>query len=31
VIAGLVFNFILLKALSPVVIRTTAFVKRWWA
>lgn len=30
-IAGLVFNFILLKALSGVVIRTTAFVKRWWA
>jgi len=31
VIAGIVFNFILLKALSGVVIRTTAFVKRWWA
>ncbi len=31
VIAGLVFNFILLKALSGVVIRTRAFVKRWWA
>lgn len=31
VLAGLVFNFILLKALSSVVIRTTAFVKRWWA
>jgi hypothetical protein len=31
VLAGLVFNFILLKALSPVVIRTTAFVKKWWA
>ena len=30
-IAGIVFNFILLKALSGVVIRTTAFVKRWWA
>ncbi len=30
-VAGIVFNFILLKALSPVVIRTTAFVKRWWA
>jgi len=30
-IAGIVFNFILLKALSPVVIRTPAFVKRWWA
>jgi hypothetical protein len=26
-----VFNFILLKALSPVVIRTQAFVKRWLA
>lgn len=31
VVAGLVFNFILLKALSPVVMRTPAFVKRWWA
>ena len=31
VLAGLVFNFILLKALSGVVIRTPAFVKRWWA
>lgn len=31
VVAGLVFNFILMKALSPVVIRTAAFVKRWWA
>lgn len=31
VVAGLVFNFILLKALSPVVIRTAAFVKRWLA
>lgn len=31
VVAGLVFNFVLLKALSPVVIRTTAFVKKWWA
>jgi predicted exporter len=31
VVAGLVFNFILLKILSPVVIRTTAFVKKWWA
>ncbi len=30
-IAGIVFNFILLKALSGVVIRTTAFVKKWWA
>ena len=29
VIAGLVFNFILLKALSGVVIRTPSFVKRW--
>lgn len=29
VVAGVVFNFILLKALSGVVIRTTAFVKRW--
>lgn len=31
VLAGLVFNFILLKALSSVVIRTPAFVKRWLA
>jgi hypothetical protein len=31
VLAGIVFNFILLKALSPVVIRTSAFVKKWWA
>jgi len=31
VVAGVVFNFILLKALSAVVIRTTAFVKKWWA
>ena len=31
VVAGLVFNFVLLKALSAVVIRTTAFVKQWWA
>lgn len=30
-IAGIVFNFILLKALSGVVIRTAAFVKKWWA
>jgi hypothetical protein len=30
-VAGIVFNFILLKALSSVVIRTSAFVKRWWA
>ena len=31
VVAGVVFNFILLKALSAIVIRTTVFVKRWWA
>lgn len=31
VLAGLVFNIILLKALSGVVIRMPAFVKRWWA
>lgn len=31
VVAGVVFNFILLKALSGVVIRTPAFVKRWFA
>jgi len=30
VVAGLVLNFVLLKALSPVVIRTSVFVKRWW-
>ncbi len=31
VLAGLVFNFILLRALSGVVIRTPSFVKRWWS
>jgi hypothetical protein len=31
VVAGVVFNFILLKALSGVVIRTPAFVKRWFS
>jgi hypothetical protein len=31
VIAGIVFNFILLKGLSSVVIRMPAFVKKWWA
>ncbi len=31
VVAGVVFNFILLKALSSVVIRTPAFVKRWFS
>jgi hypothetical protein len=31
IVAGIVFNFLLLKALSNVIIRTTAFVKRWWA
>jgi hypothetical protein len=31
VVAGLIFNIILLKALSGVVIRSTAFVKRWLA
>ena len=31
VVAGVVFNFILMKALSGVVIRTPAFVKKWWA
>lgn len=30
-VAGIVFNFILLKALSSVVIRTPAFVKGWFA
>ncbi len=30
-IAGIIFNIILLKALSGVVIRTPGFVKRWWA
>ena len=30
-VAGIVFNFVLMKALSGVVIRTTAFVKRWWS
>jgi len=31
VVAGIVFNFILLKALSGVVIKTPAFVKKWWS
>ena len=31
VVAGLIFNIILLKALSGVVIRMPAFVKKWWA
>jgi hypothetical protein len=31
VVAGVVLNFILLKALSAVVIRTPAFVKRWFS
>ena len=31
VVAGLVFNFVLLKALSAVVIRMPGFVKKWWA
>lgn len=30
-VAGILLNIILLKALSSVVIRTPAFVKRWWA
>lgn len=30
-VAGIVFNFILLKALSSVVIRTPSFVKGWFA
>lgn len=31
VLAGIVFNFILLKALSAIVIRTPGFVKKWLA
>jgi hypothetical protein len=31
VVAGVVLNFVLLKALSSVVIRTPSFVKRWFA
>lgn len=31
VVAGVVFNFVLLKALSGVVIKTPAFVKKWWS
>jgi hypothetical protein len=31
VLAGLVFNLILLKALSGVVMKSPAFVKRWWS
>ena len=30
-VAGLVYNFVLLKALSPMVIRSKAFVKKWFA
>ncbi len=30
-IAGIIFGVILLKALSDVVIKTNAFVKKWWA
>lgn len=30
-IAGIIFGVILLKALSNVVIKTNAFVKKWWA
>ena len=30
-VAGIVFNFILMKALSGVVIRTPSFVKKWLA
>jgi len=31
VVAGVVFNFILLKALSGVVLKSPAFVKKWWS
>ncbi len=31
VVAGVVFNFVVLKALSGVVIKTPAFVKGWWS
>lgn len=31
VVAGVVFNFVLLKALSGVVMKTSAFVKGWWS
>jgi hypothetical protein len=30
-VAGIILNIILMKALSGVVIRTPAFVKKWWA
>lgn len=30
-VAGILLNIILMKALSGVVIRTPAFVKKWWA
>ncbi len=30
-VAGLVYNFVLMKALSPLVVRTGLLVKRWWA
>lgn len=29
-IAGIVFNFVLLKALSSVIIRSNSLVKKWW-
>lgn len=31
VVAGLVFNFILMQAFSGAVVRSAAFVRRWWA
>jgi hypothetical protein len=31
VVAGVVLNFIILKALSPIVIKMPAFVKGWWS
>lgn len=31
VVAGLVFNFILMQAFSSLVVRSTVFVRRWWA
>lgn len=31
VVAGLVFNFILMQAFSSMVVRSTAFVRGWWA
>jgi len=30
-VAGMVFNFILLKALTPVILKANALVRKWWS